>query len=130
MIGDAQIFDIIMAKYGNKNAKTINDLYEAIIGKTMKDSPDKARAEIYDYLSNNARFTTGEKALKDSLGVSKAASLDKDIIYKTVQNLFKVVTGQREPDNKDELRNKDAYDENDFIMEKFEEGFKNPQKHI
>lgn len=124
LIGNDYISDQLFEKYGNRNQKTINDLYKALTYKTSKETPDKIKNELSSYLKDNAQFGSGTSVVRDNLGV-KENYLSKNVIGNAVKNTFAVFRGDRDQDDKDDLRFKDVIDDNDFIIENIKKDWDN-----
>lgn len=123
MIGNNNISDIIFKKYGNRNAKSITQLYKAITGTNTNETPEKARLTLFEYLNTNASFgPTGADVVKHTLGTN-SMTMTKDVIAKSMQKTFAVARKDVPEDDKDDLRFKDVYDDNDFIVEEADKDF-------
>ena len=118
MMGNDYVADAVMSKYDKRENKNINTVYKAFTGKTSTETPDKTKLMLEDYLKENAKFGSGESTIKDSLDVD-SSYLNKDVLFKAVKKTFGVSKNEVNEDDKDDLRFKDVYDDNDFIIEEF-----------
>jgi DNA-directed RNA polymerase subunit beta' len=120
MLGNGIVSDQLFEKYGNKNLKGINDLYTAVIGTVPTDkTPTELKTELFDFLQKNAKFGTGIPVVQANLGL-KEDYLSPKMIAGAVTKTFAVFQDQVEEDDKDDLRFKDVFDDNDFILEQIE----------
>ncbi|MDF2841713.1 MAG: DNA-directed polymerase, beta subunit [Herbinix sp.] len=120
MLGNGNVSDQLFEKYGKRSPKTIGDIYTAIMGVAPgPKAPMQMRVELFDYLKDNAKFGTGIPVVQASLGL-KEDYLSPKIIAGAVTKTFSVFQDQTEEDDKDDLRFKDVYDDNDFILEQIE----------
>lgn len=120
MLGNGNVSDQLFEKYGNKNPKNIDDLYTAIIGvRPIGKTPMALREELFQYLGENAKFGTGIPIVQTNLGL-KEDYLSPKVIAGAITKTFGVFNGQMEEDDKDDLRFKDVFDDNDFIYEQIE----------
>jgi DNA-directed RNA polymerase subunit beta' len=122
MIGNATVSDTLFQKYGNKNAKSVNDIYKAVTGKNASVSPDKARLDLFDFFKDNALFQTGSAVVQSNLGLNGKDSsyLSKPIITMAVKKTFSVSANETQPDPKDDIKYKDIFNDTDLIMEQVE----------
>lgn len=119
-IGNDSISDILMKKSTEK--KGINEIYKAITGKNSTETPDRTRAMLMEFLSQNSSFGTGETTIKSTIG-SADNHLTRDVLLKSISKCFSVARNDVEEDAKEDLRYKEVLDENDLIMEKIQKDF-------
>jgi DNA-directed RNA polymerase subunit beta' len=120
-IGNDQIADNLMRN--SKETKSINDIYKALTDVTSRDTPERTRASLFEFLSANAVFGSGSENLRNTIGVA-SNSVNKDVIIGAVKKLFAVARADEPEDIVDDLRFKEVLDDNDLIMDEFENDFK------
>lgn len=128
IIGNNAFGDEIKRVNQGKNIKTLQEIYRAIVGIPAVGSDVEVRAALFSHLAQNAKFGNGQMNIKSSLNSNEKA-LTKSLIRSILIKLFSVANSETTDDDKDDLRNKDIYDDNDFIIEKIEEGWKAFEKY-
>ncbi len=128
IIGNNSFGDAIKNANQGKDVKSLNEIYKAIVGVSATGSEQEIRASLFSHLADNARFGNGQMNMKSSLNTNDTY-LSKNVLKNSLIKMFAVAKKEMEEDNKDDLRNKDVYDDNDFFMEKFEEGWNSFEKY-
>lgn len=120
MLGNGNLADQLFEKYGNRSPKTVNDIYFAVTGQNASTlTPTQAKVGLFEFLRDNAKFGTGIPVVQANLGL-KDDYLSAKMIAGAVTKTFSVAEGKSDEDDKDDLRFKDVYDDNDFIFEQIE----------
>lgn len=118
-IGNDAVADILVA---SAKPKTIDELYTAISGQRHQGTESETRQALYDYLTDNAQFGSGEGVVTSTLGL-KEKSLNLNVVARSVEKMFSVYRGQEEEDDTDDLRYKEVLADNDIIMEQIDKAF-------